>query len=118
MKLLGRTLAILAAAMLIVGALIALTPSSSAGAFDRRFPANGAAVAGQTAQTALGGAPTAGNAPSGEFRGERERGHAASLFGAVTIAGDLVVIGVIVAVVRLATRALGRRRHSPPAWER
>jgi hypothetical protein len=110
-KILGRTLAILAAAMVVVGALIAFWPTSAAGELGGRFPERGAFVPGQPAGPAFGGAagPNAGTSPA-EFRGGRERGRSPGLFAAGELLRSLLVISVVVAIVAPIAHLLRKRR--------
>ncbi|MFN8569218.1 MAG: hypothetical protein U0Z44_17240 [Kouleothrix sp.] len=102
MKLIGRTLVILTAAMLVVGATWALVGAGFGGG------APGDARERRAFEQRPAGQPGAGRARPGGF--EREGGRGPSLFGAGEIVKDLVIIAVIVAIVSLIKRALPRRR--------
>ncbi|KPV52248.1 hypothetical protein SE17_16615 [Kouleothrix aurantiaca] len=119
MKLIARTLAILAAALLIVGITYGVTQasgsqSSAAGEMPAQFAQ--AAPSGTSAASSTSTSSTA--QPT---RGEHSE--SASLFGLVEVAKNLVIVGVITAVVagskRLFTRrnprSGGPRPHAPPA---
>ena len=117
MKIFARALAILAAALLIAGSAYGLarasgSQSSAAGNMPPQFAqaeASGTAAGSSTAQ------PTRG--PGGEHS------ESASLFGLVEVVKNLVIVGVITAVVagvkrlfqRRNPRIGGPRPHAPPA---
>ncbi|MBK9712687.1 MAG: hypothetical protein IPO81_15455 [Kouleothrix sp.] len=109
MKIVARTLAILAAALLVVGATYVYASSSSAAGFEER---------GGFGRPQIGEQGPPGGFDHGGF--DRERGGGPSLFGIGEVIKNFVIIGVIVAVVSLATRLLPRRpagsgpRQSPP----
>jgi hypothetical protein len=94
MKLIARTLAVLTVALLVVGATIAIVGTRSAAQ---------AAPAGAEIRQRPAGA-------NGAERPDRHGEGGASLFGAVEVGMNLIIIGVIVAAVSLVRRvALGRR---------
>jgi hypothetical protein len=116
MKIIPRILAILAAALVVAGATFVFAQSSAAPASFAEGPpphitANRAAdaipSAGATDRTGEG-------ARSGEIR--HEEAHGPSLFGAVEITKSLAVMGGVIVVVSLGSRAwrsysLKRRRQ-------
>ena len=120
MKIIGRTLAILAAALLVCGAAYALAQSSGTAS---GFPERGG-FARQQAGGPSAGQDGFGGTERGRFPGgpDGERGRGMSLFGAVEVARNLAIIAVIVAI-GAPIAALARRRrsgkpgqqHSPPA---
>lgn len=81
MRIIGRTLIILAAALAVAGVVWALAGSGSA---------------------AASGMPGGGMEHGGE--------QGASLFGAIEVLKNLVVVGVIVGLTSLASRLKSRRR--------
>ena len=101
MRIIRRTLAILAAALVVIGITFGFAQSSNAQSLSRPRPARSAAAQGR---------------PAGEFSGapgrgfEHEGNRSPSLFGAIEIVKDLAVVGIIVALVTLMTRARRRRR--------
>ncbi len=105
MKIILRTLIILFAALLVVGATLAFTSSgilpTSGGrdGFERQPPAG--FVEGQSRP----------GAPSGAEGSRRERGHeGGGMFSAFELLKNLVVMAVIIAFVSLFTQAGGHRR--------
>lgn len=113
MKLLGRTLVILLAALVVVGAALgfaqtgyadALIPTmpDGAGSAPPGFDAGTAAAAGTIVTVEQRTPPTDGVRPEGRSAG--------GLFGAVDIAKDLGIIGLLVGLVALAPQRLNRRR--------
>lgn len=116
MKLIGRTLIILAAALVVVGGTFAYVQSGFAGGGRDRFAerAGGFARPANPGQPGFGPSAGRGEFGRGEFGpGGRDRGP--SLFGIGEIIKDLAIIGIIVAVVTTLTGALSRRRDQPPA---
>lgn len=113
MKIIGRTLAILAAALLIVGATVAIVQNTASASLApgraefRQPPAN------LSAEDA-GGASFAGARPP---RGADHGAGGSSLFGLLEVAKNLGIIAVIVAVVAGAGSLLrsGRQRSQRPA---
>ena len=107
MRIIRRTLAILAAAMIVVGVTFGFARSSSAQALaPARSPQSQSAGGTIDASAAGRRGP-----PAGEFG--RERNRSASLFGVVEIVKDLAIVGIIVALVALVTRVtVGRRPKS------
>jgi hypothetical protein len=107
MKIIGRTLIILALALVVSGATYALAGSRSAGGFDG-FPRRGEFQPGG----APGGFQPGGFPQRGEFGrgGERDRGF--SLFGAGELLKSLLIIGAVVAVGAPAAGLLRRRQPS------
>ena len=124
MKLIGRTFAILAAALVVVGALLAFSSYSSA-ATPGVMPAPPAAI--QTSGTSTD--TTAGAATSGTsaaMRPEHEHGmsNTPSLGGIFEVLKNLAIVGVITLIVTLGKRAFGgkrrpgnssRRQQAPPS---
>ena len=106
MRIIPRTFAILAAAMIVVGITFGFAQSSSAQALTSARPARNAATQGQSAGGTRG-------RPHGEFGHEGNR--SPSLFGAVEIVKNLVIVGIIVALVALVKRATrgGRPKGGP-----
>jgi hypothetical protein len=104
MKLIGRIIAILALALVVIGILLAFVSSSSASSTGGAMPERPAAA------EAI--ATTAGDAPARSH----EEASGFSLFGAVEVLKNLVVVGMIVAIVANAKRLLGRKRRpvAPP----
>ena len=111
MRILARTLAILAAAFVVAGGVFALAQSSFAQTLFPARPARGAGVEGRPPATADIGPTSNGGAA---FRGhEHEGGRSPSLFGAVEVLKNLVIISIIVAVVSLVQR-IWRRPNARP----
>ena len=119
MKLIGRTFAILAAALVVVGALMAFSSSSSAAAGD--MPAPPAAL-----QTSASGADASASGASATMRPEHEHGmsNTPSLGGIFEVLKNLAIVGVITLIVTLGKRLLGgkrgpgnpgRRQQAPPS---
>ncbi len=104
LKIIGRTLVILATALVVAGATFAFAGTSSAAGPNGGFPARGAFEQrpGNTA-----GEFGRGDAPGG-FDHEREG--SAGFFGATEIIKNLIIIGVIVAIVAPLAHLLRRRR--------
>lgn len=115
MKIISRTLAVLAAALLVCGAAYALAQSSGTnsnfperGGFDRRGQLEGGPPLGQ------GGFGGSERRPfPGDFG--RERGRGMSLFGAVEVFRNLVIIAVIIAIAAPIAGRLRKRRPNKPA---
>ena len=118
MRILSRTLAILAAACVVAGGVFALAESSFGQALFPARPAGGAGLERRPPTTAASEA--AGTAPTSNggtgFRGhEHEGGRSPSLFGAVEVLQNLVLISIIVAGVSLVQRIWrGRRPNGQP----
>lgn len=113
MKIFGRTFAILAVAALIVGALLTLGATTSLASGGER-PDFAAAAQTQT-DTASGTASAASSTTSAAPR-QHEGEQGASLFGFVEVLKNLVIVGVITAIVTGGKRMFGRKRPpSPPA---
>ena len=123
MKIISRTLAILAAALLVCGAAYALAQSSGTtssfperGGFERRGQLEGGPPLGQ------GGF---GGPERGPFPGDFGRERGMSLFGAVEVFRNLAIIAVIIAIAAPIAGRLRKRRtdkpaqpHSPPSASR
>lgn len=123
MKLIGRTIIILIAALVVVGATFAYGRSGYAGGGRERFPTQGDAAAQDSSAGQPGFDPAAPGAGSGEFRrgegpGGRDHNRGPSLFGVGEIVKDLLIIGIIVAAVSLVMhRWNGGRDQAPAAQE-
>ena len=104
MHIIRRTLAILAAALLVVGITFGFAQSSSAQAFAPARPGRHAPAPSQPdGGTINAGTAQSSSAPAGGF--EQRDSRSPSLFGAVEIVKNLAIISIIVALVALATRA-------------
>jgi hypothetical protein len=99
MQIIRRTVAILVAALLVAGVTFGVAQSSGAQSLNWATPMRGTAASGTiNADTAGAGSPRPGGF-------EHEGNRSPSLFGAVEMLKDLVIIGVIVGLVALVTRA-------------
>jgi hypothetical protein len=96
MKMLWRTLLVVIASGLVVGATWLLTPSGNPGAEGRRRPPEGQAR------------PRGPGGPRGE-RG----GGGINLFGAGEVLGHLALTGVVTAIVIGVDKALAKRGGAP-----
>lgn len=105
MKIIGRIIAILAAALAIAGATFALAGSSSAAAPNGNFAAR------RGFEQQPGGA--GGEFGRGDVPGGLERGRPAGLFGASELVKNLIIVGVIVAIVAPLARLIRRGRPKP-----
>ena len=107
MKLIGRTLIILLAALAVVGATMALAGNSTAGTFGEGSPRQGFEQNGNNAQG--GFQPPAG----GNFEGRRggRGGEGGGLFRAGELLKSLGVIGGIVLIVAPIAGLLRRRKN-------
>ncbi len=116
MKIIGRTLAILAAALAVAGITFALAQNGLISAGRGGRPDRGAFSQGGQFQPGFDQPP--GDAPfdHGNFqsRPDREGGRGASLFGAVEIVKNLAIMGLIVAIVTLLMRRLPTARDRKP----
>lgn len=116
MKIIGRTLAILAAALAVAGITFALARNGLIASGRGGRPERGAFGPSGQFQPQRGLPP--GGAPfgSGEFRGgpDHEGGRGASLFGVVEIVKNLVIMGAIIAVVSMLMRRLPAQRDRKP----
>jgi hypothetical protein len=108
MKIIGRTLAILAAALVIVGALLAFASSSYTTGLGSGMPDRPAVVQTSTTETATNGGAAAASATAGFHHAEAS---GASLFGIVEVLKNLIIVGVIITIVALGKRLLGRKRQ-------
>ena len=108
MKTVFRIFAILAAALVVVGALLAFTSGSSATG----------ASAGPPNQSAFAQGQTTGSASAGFQRPEHGHSEEPSLGGIVEVLKNLVIIGVITAIVSGVKRLLGRKRPGGNATPR
>jgi hypothetical protein len=119
MKLLLRTLIILAAGVLVTGALLAFgrsgmaTQMREAGPRGGRFEGRGGPPPGFEGQGGFAGQPEGG------FEGREGHGGRGgpSLRGLPEAIGNLVKIGIVVTLVVLATRLLRAGRKDPPTTE-
>jgi hypothetical protein len=109
MRIIGRTLAIIAAALVVAGITFGVAQSSGAQSLGPNRQMPGAATAGQSA----GGTINASRPRPNGF--EHEGNRTPSLFGAVEIVKDVAIIGVIVALVAQATRMIRGRRPAGAA---
>jgi hypothetical protein len=109
MQIIRRTLAIIVAALVVAGIAFGVAQSSGAQSLGPARPMRGAAVGGLSAGGTIN-ADTAGAASPRPERGEHEGNRLPSLFGAVEMLKDLVIIAIIVGLVALATRATRGRR--------
>jgi hypothetical protein len=100
MKLIARILAILAAALVVVGVTFAISQTSFAQSTLPAMP-DRAAQASSTATQVSATPPQRG--PGGEHGGQ-----GMSLFGAIDLLQNVVVVGAIVAMVALAKRLWAR----------
>jgi hypothetical protein len=124
MKLLGRTLVILLAALVVVGAAIAFAQSSYADALlptgaGGEMARNGNAETTEDSQEGADTTATIGSERPvfAEGRTRPEGGMGQGLFGAVEIVKNVVIMALLVALVALAsqvTRSLRHRRRAAP----
>ncbi len=113
MRILARTLVILAAALIVAGGVFALGSSSYAQTQLPARPARTAGVEGSSATTA--GATTTSNNGAPFVEREHEGSRSPSLLGAVEVFQNLAIIGIIVAIVSFVKRRWRRRPNTPPA---
>jgi hypothetical protein len=116
MRILARTLIILAAAAAVAGGLFAVAQSSYTQTLFPAGPARSALAEGQPPANAqaAGSLPPRDGADFG--RPNHEGGRSPSLFGAVEVVKNLAIISIIVAIVSLMRRPWrGRRPTTPPA---
>lgn len=104
MKTLSRALAILAAALVVAGVALTLGQSSYA---QSLFPAEPEQAAMAQASGSTSDITTTAGWPAGQP--DHEGGESHSLFGAVQVLQNLVVVGAIVGGASLVSR-LGRRK--------
>lgn len=101
MKLIARTLAILAAALIVVGVTFAISQTSLTQSATPSMPDRAALVqqsgAAQTSSTAAASSASQRHGPDGEHGGQ-----GLSLFGAIALLQNVVVVGAIVGAVSLA----------------
>ena len=107
MRILARTLTILAVAAAFAGGIFAAVPSSYAQALFPAEPTRGAFAREQSPASGAQAAGTASSPNDGAAFGrpEHEGGRSPSLFGAVEVFKDLAIISFIVAIVSLVKRA-------------
>ena len=121
MKLIGRTFAILAAALVVVGALLAFSSSSSATGAGGALPAPPAAL-----QTSASGAGASTSEASATMRPEHDHAmsNTPSLGGMFEVLKNLAIVGVITLIVVVGKRLFGgkrgpgnpgRRQQAPPS---
>lgn len=117
MKIIARTLIILAAGLLVTGALFAFAQSGLASQMRAAGPRSEHVERGEGQAAGLPGRPEGGLAgharPEGGFAGRGERGdhHGPSLLGFVTLVESLAKIGALVALVAIGARLLALRRR-------
>lgn len=111
MKTLFRTLAILAAALLVVAGLLAFRETS----YGQSLATAGHDRGGYSWQTGDASAPAAGQSPSG-FRDRGPESHGPSLFAAVELLKNLAIIAVSITLIALGSWMIqrGRRDQLPP----
>lgn len=112
MKLLSRTLAILAAALVVAGVALTLGQSSYAQSLFPARPEQAAmaqASGSTSANTKTAGVAATANQTAPTSRPDHEGGESPSLFGAVQVLQNLVIVGAIVGGVALVSR-LGQRK--------
>ena len=126
MKIIARTLTILAAALLVCGATFALAGSSFAQAAFPSGPGREALNGQRAPQFGPGGFDNQGSGTSGSFDGAGRRGHdggrGPSGFGVMEVLQNLAIVAAIVAVVapllnlvRRRTKSAAPRRAAPDA---
>ncbi|HJZ45811.1 MAG TPA: hypothetical protein VKE41_01555 [Roseiflexaceae bacterium] len=114
MHIFRRTLTILAAALIVVGITFSLAQSSYAQSLTPARQARSSALQSQSATDTINTATANASgtldrtAQAGGF--EREGNRSPSLFGAVDILKNLVIVGIIVALVALTKRVRCGRR--------
>ena len=106
MKTLARTAVILIAALVVVGALFALSQTSFASSMF-----GGAAGAGEM----MRGQMTSGQMPAGFAGGHENEGSGASIIGLLPIFKNAAIMGALTLMVLLSSfiPKLGRRRAHP-----
>jgi hypothetical protein len=117
MRILARTLAILAVAAAVAGGVFAIVQSSYAQILFPARPTRGAFAGEQSPATGAQATDTSLPADDGAAFGrpDHEGGRSPSLFGAVEVFQDLAIVSIIVAIVSLVKRAWrGRRQWRPP----
>ncbi|HEU5103780.1 MAG TPA: hypothetical protein VFU22_32410 [Roseiflexaceae bacterium] len=114
MRIILRTFAILAAAAVVAGITFGLAQSSGAQSLGPDRPSFDSAAQSQSADGTIN-ADTAGadRVRPGGF--EHEGNRSPSLFGAGEIVKDLVIIGIIVALVAFVTRVVRGRQPASGA---
>jgi hypothetical protein len=120
MKIVIRTLVILAAGLLVAGALFAFGQSSFASRMREAGPRTGRFEGGAPPQRDAAALPEGGFAGrhGGEHGGEHGGGHGPSLSGLVQVVESLAKIGALVALVAIVTRLFqGRKRPAPATSE-
>ena len=109
MRILRRTCAILAAAMIVAGITFGFAETSSAQTVAPTRSGQRAAAQPQAAGGTIDASTDRASSPPA--RGiEHEGNRSPSLFGAVEILKNLVIVAIIVALVALATRVTRGRR--------
>lgn len=104
MQIIRRTLTILLAALVVSGVAFGVAQSSGAQSLGPARAMHGASAGGTI------NADTAGASSPRPGRFEHEGNRSPSLFGAVEMLKDLVIIAIIVGLVALATRATRGRQ--------
>lgn len=117
MKLIGRTLVILAAALVVVGATFGVSRSSLASGM-RSFPAEGPRAGQQLVNREQGQASGVQSAAPrferGGFEGREGRPGGSAIFGILGVLKNVMVIGAIVAGVSLVSRLMQRSQPDRP----
>ena len=122
MKIIGRTLAILAAALLVCGAAYALAQSGGTASDFREGGGFARSQPGQQEGRSSFGQDGFRGSDRGRFPGEFGRERGMSLFGIGEVVKNLAIIAVIIAIGAPIAGLLRKRRpdkptrpHSPPA---
>jgi hypothetical protein len=107
MKILGRTLAIFCAAMIVVGITFAVVGSSASATPSPAIAEQGASQVQSSAAS-----DSAAQSRHPEYRGPAHEGdRAPNLFGVIEVVQNLVIVGVIIAIVSGITHVWGRRHQ-------
>lgn len=113
MKIAARTLIILAAGLLVAGALLAFGRSSLGSQLREAGPGAGHIEGERMPPAGFEGRPD--GALEGGGRGDH---HGPSLLGLVAMVETLAKIGALVALVAIGARLLGSRRRDEPGEKR
>jgi hypothetical protein len=111
MRIIGRIVAICAAAVLVAGITFGLAQSSSAQSLAPAWPAQSAAAQSQSSGGTIDASSDRASGRPAHGPGH-EGNRSPSLFGALEIVKDLAIIGIIVALVALVTRVSRSRGPS------
>ena len=107
MKIFGRTLAILSVAMIVVGITFVVVQLSASA-----MPGPAIAEQGASQLQSSAASDSAAQSRHPEYRGPAHEGdRSPNLFGAIEMIQNLVIVGVIIAIVSGITRVWGRRRQ-------